>query len=62
MNKSKITALTAIATVMSASAAYADLSLSGAMAGHIKSGDATTGVDHGVSYIFYIRILLKYSR
>jgi len=49
MNKSKITALTAIATVMSASAAYADLSLSGAMAGHIKSGDATTGVDHGVS-------------
>ena len=49
MNKSKITALTAIATVMSASAAYADLSLSGAMAGHIKSGDATTGVNHGVS-------------
>jgi len=49
MNKSKITALTAIATVMSASAAYADLSLSGAMAGHVKSGDATTGVDHGVS-------------
>jgi len=49
MNKSKITALTAIATVMSASAAYADLSLSGAMAGHIKSGDSTTGVDHGVS-------------
>jgi hypothetical protein len=49
MNKSKITALTAIATVMSASAAYADVSLSGAMAGHIKSGDSTTGVDHGVS-------------
>jgi hypothetical protein len=49
MNKSKITALTAIATVMSASAAYADLSLNGAMAGHIKSGDSTTGVDHGVS-------------
>jgi hypothetical protein len=49
MNKSKITALTAIATVMSASAAYADLSLSGAMAGHVKSGDSTTGVDHGVS-------------
>jgi hypothetical protein len=49
MNKSKITALTAIATVMSASAAYADLSLSGAMAGHVKSGDATSGVDHGVS-------------
>ena len=49
MNKSKITALTAIATVMSASAAYADLSLSGAMAGHVKSGDSTSGVDHGVS-------------
>jgi hypothetical protein len=49
MNKSKITALTALATVMSASAAYADLSLSGAMAGHIKSGDATSGIDHGVS-------------
>jgi hypothetical protein len=49
MNKSKITALTAIATVMSASAAYADLSLAGAMAGHVKSGDSTSGVDHGVS-------------
>jgi hypothetical protein len=49
MNKSKITALTAIAPVMSASAAYADLSLAGAMAGHVKSGDATSGVDHGVS-------------
>ena len=49
MNKSKITALTAIATVMSASAAYADLSLSGLMAGHVKSGDGTTGTNHGVS-------------
>ena len=49
MNKSKITALTAIATVMSASAAYADLSLAGAMAGHVKSGDGTTGTNHGVS-------------
>jgi hypothetical protein len=49
MNKSKITAYTALATVMSASAAYADLSLSGAMAGVVKSGDATTGVDHAVS-------------
>jgi hypothetical protein len=49
MNKSKITALTAIATVMSASAAYADLALNGAMAGHVKSGDSTTGIDHGVS-------------
>ena len=49
MNKSKITALTAIATVMSASAAYADLSLAGAMAGNVKSGDATSGIDHGMS-------------
>jgi hypothetical protein len=49
MKKSKITALTAIATVMSASAAYADLALNGAMAGHVKSGDSTTGIDHGVS-------------
>jgi hypothetical protein len=49
MNKSKITALTAIATVMSASAAHADLSLSGAMAGNINSGDSHSGVSHGVS-------------
>jgi hypothetical protein len=35
MNKSKITAYTALATVMSASAAYADLSLSGLMAGTV---------------------------
>ena len=49
MNKSKITAMTAIATVMSASAAHADLSLAGAMAGNISSGDATSGVSHGVS-------------
>jgi hypothetical protein len=34
---------------MSASAAYADLALNGAMAGHVKSGDSTTGIDHGVS-------------
>jgi len=49
MNKSKITAYTALATVMSASAAYADLSLSGLMAGTIDSGDATTGISSGVS-------------
>jgi hypothetical protein len=49
MNKSKITALNDIATVMSASAAYADLALNGALAGHVKSGDSTTGIDHGVS-------------
>jgi hypothetical protein len=57
MNKSKVTALTALATVMSASAAYADLSLSGAVAGMARSGDATTGLSHGVStssvYIAY---------
>jgi hypothetical protein len=49
MNKSKITAYTALATVMSASAAYADLSLSGLMAGTVDSGDATTGISSGVS-------------
>lgn len=49
MNKSKITAYTALATVMSASAAYADLSLSGLMAGTVDSGDATTGITSGVS-------------
>jgi hypothetical protein len=49
MNKSKITAYTALATVMSASAAYADLSLSGLMTGTVDSGDATTGISSGVS-------------
>ena len=49
MNKSKITAYTALATVMSASAAYADLSLSGAMGGLVNSGDAHTGVDHATT-------------
>jgi len=49
MNKSKLTALTAIATVMSASAAYADLTLGGAIAGNVKSGDDTTGISSGVS-------------
>ena len=49
MNKSKLTAYTALATVMSASAAHADLSLSGAIAGVINSGDATTGVNHAVT-------------
>ena len=49
MNKSKITAYTALATVMSASAAYADLSLSGLMTGTVDSGDATTGITSGVS-------------
>jgi len=49
MNKSKITAYTALATVMSASAAHADLSLSGLMAGTVDSGDAWTGISSGVS-------------
>jgi hypothetical protein len=49
MNKSKITALTAIATVMSASAAYADLSLSGAIGGKVQSGDDHTGVNHATT-------------
>ena len=65
MNKSKITAYTALATVMSASAAYADLSLSGLMAGTIDSGDATTGISSGVStssgmaavYIAFVALL-----
>jgi predicted porin len=49
MNKSKITALTAIATVMSASSAYADLSLSGAIGGKVQSGDDHTGVNHATT-------------
>jgi hypothetical protein len=49
MNKSKIAAYSAIATVMSATAAHADLSLSGAMAGVISSGDNSTGVGHAVT-------------
>ena len=49
MNKSKITAYTALATVMSASAAYADLSLAGLMSGVVKSGDANSGISHAVT-------------
>ena len=45
MKKTLITA-TAVATVMSASAAYADLSLGGALARQINSGDATTGISN----------------
>ena len=36
MNKSKITAYTALATIMSASAAHADLSLSGLYQGNVQ--------------------------
>jgi hypothetical protein len=49
MNKSKITAYTALATIMSASAAHADLSLSGLYQGNIASGDNNSGVSHGMS-------------
>ncbi|MFL2899171.1 MAG: porin [Candidatus Pelagibacterales bacterium] len=45
MKKTLITA-TAVATVMSASAAYADLSLGGTLARQINSGDATTGISN----------------
>jgi hypothetical protein len=49
MNKSKITAYTALATVMSASAAHADLSLSGLYQGNVTSGDHNSGVSHAMS-------------
>ena len=45
MKKTLITA-TAVATVMSASAAYADLSLGGALARQINSGDSTSGISN----------------
>jgi hypothetical protein len=45
MKKTLITA-TAVATVMSASAAYADLSLGGALARQINTGDSVTGVSN----------------
>jgi len=46
MNKSKITAYTALATIMSASVAYADLSISGLHKGVVSSGDNTSGVSN----------------
>jgi hypothetical protein len=49
MNKSKITAYTALATIMSASAAHADLSLSGLYQGNVSSGDGNSGIGHGMS-------------
>ena len=49
MNKSKITAYTALATIMSASAAHADLSLSGLYQGNVASGDNNSGVSHAMS-------------
>jgi hypothetical protein len=50
MNKSKITALTAMATVMSATAAHANtLTLTGLYQGIFNSGDAHTGIDHAMS-------------
>ena len=49
MNKSKITAYTALATIMSASAAHADLSLSGLYQGNVSSGDNNSGMSHAMS-------------
>jgi hypothetical protein len=49
MNKSKITAYTALATIMSASAAHADLSLSGLYQGNVSSGDNNSGISHAMS-------------
>jgi hypothetical protein len=49
MNKSKITAYTALATIMSASAAHADLSLSGLYQGNVTSGDNNSGMSHAMS-------------
>ncbi|MDA9373021.1 porin [Pelagibacterales bacterium] len=49
MNKSKITAYTALATIMSASAAHADLSLSGLYQGNVSSGDNNSGTSHAMS-------------
>ncbi len=46
MNKSKITAYTALATIMSASAAHADLSIAGLHTGVVSSGDHVSGVTH----------------
>jgi len=42
MKTSKIIAASALATVMSASAAYADLSISGGMGGHFYTGDTAS--------------------
>jgi hypothetical protein len=49
MNKSKITAYTALATIMSASAAHADLSLAGLYQGNVGSGDGSSGISHTMS-------------
>ena len=46
MNKSKITAYTALATIMSASAAHADLSLSGLYQGNVST---ESGITHAMS-------------
>jgi len=52
MNKSKILALTGLATVMSASVAMAgdnSVSVNGYIEGFVNSGDATTGISNTVS-------------
>jgi hypothetical protein len=49
MNMSKLNGYSALATIMSASAAHADLSLSGLYQGNVSSGDNTSGVTHAMS-------------
>ena len=51
MKKLNMVTTAAVATVMTASSAYADLSLGGAIASVVKSGDSVSGVSHyGTSY------------
>jgi hypothetical protein len=49
MNKSKITAYTALATIMSATVAHADLSIAGFHKGVVSSGDNTSGVSNALT-------------
>jgi hypothetical protein len=64
MNKSKIIALTGLATVMSASAAMAgqdSVSINGYIEGFVNTGDDTTGISNTVSsqsiYVTYTKTL-----
>jgi hypothetical protein len=47
MKKLNLATTAAVATVMTASSAYADLSLGGAVASLFKTGDGTSGYSHG---------------
>ena len=47
MKKLNLATTAAVATVMTASSAYADLSLGGAVASLFQTGDATSGYSHG---------------